>query len=274
MADDFGELGAKLPEADVSGAKRKRQEDTGTPREYLKVFETLPCQLLNAYGMAKYNRLSDVQVWENMSEPLKTGAKYMTEYASPDQERRGIAINRWLQPVVEFCRYQKTEKVKKQNEYIMKAQVFQELYEEIDKVLPALEYCLAPKKIQQKKKGASMLRSGEQSGSIGEASGAAKTPEQLDTYAEQLFNWLAREQVSRIRMLLQWQGAGGLPFVGSVHHRATVCFKYLGNSKHHEAHKGITLAEWQSAIKVRHSIGTSGIEPGIEPDSVDFAAIG
>ena len=69
----------------------------------------------------------------------------------------------------------------------MKVKVTQELYEEIDNVLPALEYCLAPKKIQQKK-GASMLRSGEQSGSIGEAFGAAKNAEELDKYAEQLYN--------------------------------------------------------------------------------------
>ena len=148
MADDFGELGAKLPEADVSGAKRKRQEDTGTPREYL---EMLPCQMLNAYGMAKYHQLNGDQVWQNMSEPLKTGAKYMTQYASPDKERRGIAINRCLQPVGEFCRYQKTEKVKKQNAYIMNVKVCEELYAEIDKVLPALEYCLAPKKISRRK---------------------------------------------------------------------------------------------------------------------------
>ena len=116
-----------------------------------------------------------------------------------------------------------------------------------------------------------MLRSGEQSGIIGEAFGAAKTPEELDKYAEQLYTWLAREQVSRIRMLMQWQGAGGLPFVSSVHHRASVCFRYHGNSQHHEDHKGITLAEWQSAIKVRHSMGTSGIEPVTEPESVDFS---
>ena len=116
-----------------------------------------------------------------------------------------------------------------------------------------------------------MLRSGEQSGSSGEAFGAAKTPEELDKYAEQLYNWLAREQVSRIRMLMHWQGAGGLPFVASVHQRASVCFKYHGNSKHHEEHKGITLSEWQSAIKVRHSIGSAGIEPVTERNSIDFA---
>ena len=73
-----------------------------------------------------------------MCEPQKAGAEYMTQYASEDPARRGVAIHRWLQPLVEYCQYQTTEAVVKQNKYIMQAKVHRELYEEIERILPAL----------------------------------------------------------------------------------------------------------------------------------------
>ena len=134
----------------VTKGKRPREEE-GSEREYLKIFETLPCQLLNAYGMAKYPKISDEKVWAGLCEPLKTGAKFMTEYASQDPARRGVAINRWLQPLIEFCKYQKSDMVRKQNAYIMQEKVKDELYQEIDRILPALEFCLAPKKLGRRR---------------------------------------------------------------------------------------------------------------------------
>ena len=73
-------------------------------------------------------------------------------------------------------------------------------------------------------------------------------------------------------MMLQWQGAGGLPYVASVHHRATQCFRYEGNSKHDDGkqQKGITLEEWQEAVKERHRAGSSGMEYEPQAESSDF----
>jgi len=70
--------------------------DRGEKRPWLKAFETAPVQMLNAYGEAKYARLGNPEVWKNMTKPLKSGAEYMTEFASKEVERRGIAANRWL----------------------------------------------------------------------------------------------------------------------------------------------------------------------------------
>ena len=100
---DFADIA--LPEAttpsDGSGKGKKRDAE-GSEREYLKIYETVPCRMLHAYGIAKYLKLSDETVWASMSEPLKTGSTYMTEYASEDASRRGVAINRWLQPLVDY----------------------------------------------------------------------------------------------------------------------------------------------------------------------------
>ena len=267
MADDFGSM-----EATPRDPKRKRigTESEGTERTYLRIYETLPCQLLNAYGMAKYPKLSDSAAWAGMCEPLKSGAMYMTEYASPEAERRGIAVNRFLQCVLEFCLYQKTAEVEKQNKSIMQEKIRKELYEEIERILPAIEYCLAPKK-PYAKKGASMLRSAAGPPNTPEVK--AKDPQQLDEYAKALYEWMDTQRVSRIRMMLQWQGGGGLPYVASVHHRATQCFRYEGNSKHEAAGKsakGVSLEEWQEAVKERHRVGCSGIDEGQPVQSIDF----
>ena len=43
---------------------------------------------------------------------------------------------------------QKDEQVKKQNQSILQKDKFTEVYKEIDKILPSLEFCLAPRKVQ------------------------------------------------------------------------------------------------------------------------------
>ena len=70
--------------------------DRGVKRPWLKVFETAPVQMLNAYGEAKYARFGNPDLWRNMTKPLKSGAEYLTVFASSEAERRGAAANRWL----------------------------------------------------------------------------------------------------------------------------------------------------------------------------------
>ena len=42
-------------------------------REWLKVYETLPAQLLNVYGEAKYGGMADKAVWEHLNKPFTVG---------------------------------------------------------------------------------------------------------------------------------------------------------------------------------------------------------
>ena len=80
---------------------RKRKAVDNQPRETLRVFETLPAQMLNAYGMASYAQMPHEKVWDELNKPLKTSAKYMTELCSLEPQRRGVGINRFLQVFVE-----------------------------------------------------------------------------------------------------------------------------------------------------------------------------
>ena len=57
---DFPSAGGSPP-----GKRQKTSPDKGVAREYLKVWETAPAQLLNAYGVAKFVEMPDVEVWKH-----------------------------------------------------------------------------------------------------------------------------------------------------------------------------------------------------------------
>ena len=261
--DDFGPM--NTPQK--SDRKRMRADEQGAEREWLRVYETGPAQMLNAYGQAKHVKLTDPVVWDAVSKPLKSGAKYMTEYASQSKERRGIAANRWLKSLLDYLEYQETEKGRKQNKVIMKEAMYEEFYEEIGRIKPAVAYCLAPKKVSEKGGAASLRAAACPSMPKSEE----KNPEQLANHAKTLYDWLSVEETSRIRMMMLWQACGGLSFVVSVHHRMTQCFRYHGNSKHEGSTTVVSLLEFQESIKDRHRIGHDGIDEAGQNDSIDYA---
>ena len=235
----------------------RNERGVGVKREYLTVFETGPPQLLNAYGEAKFAKTSDPDVWAAISKPLHSGAMYMSEFCSADKERRGVAANRWLHAMLQYCQYQQREHIRSQNAFLMKPEMLKELYAEIDEILPCLQYCLAPKKVSEKS-GVAALRAA--AGSSVDPPGV-KEPGKLDEYASKLYSWLDTSKVSRIRMLAHWQSAGGLSSVSSVHHRLAQCFRYHGNSLHDASVITVSLKDFQEAIKERHRIGSRGHEP-------------
>ena len=77
-ADDFSAESQGMPEK----KKPRKEAPSGEPRPWLRVFETCPSQLLNAYGMSKVVMMPDDKVWDALTRPLTTGAMYGTELAS------------------------------------------------------------------------------------------------------------------------------------------------------------------------------------------------
>jgi hypothetical protein len=255
--NDFS-AGALAHGASGKGSKRSIADMVGQDRPWLRVYETVPAQMLNVYGEAKFGKLGDAAVWDQLRKPLKTGAMYATEFASKEPERRGVAINRWMHAVLSFVEYQKTKSVQDHNKFIMREELFNELYTEIDTILPPLQYCLAPKKVSVKS-GAASLRSNAVTVSTGEVKDQAL----LDKHGKVLWDWLDVSQRSRIRMLMMWQAASGLSFVATCHHRAAQCFRYHGNSAD-GLPVPVTLEEFQAGIKLRHTHGSSGIDGDVE----------
>ena len=249
LADDFKAV-------DAVSTPLKTERGVGVKRGYLKVFETGPPQLLNAYGEAKFAKTSDPDVWAAISKALPSGAMYMNEFCSAAKERRGMAANRWLHAMLLYCQYQQSDQIRAQNAFLMKPEMLKELYAEIDEMLPCLQYCLAPEKVSEKS-GAAALRAA--AGSSVEPP-RVKEPEKLDEYAKKLYSWLDTSKVSRIRMLAHWQSAGGLSFVSSVHHRLAQCFRSHGNSLLDANVIAVSLTDFQEAIQERHRIGSRGLE--------------
>ena len=268
MVDDFANLGRKVSE---QVAKKARvMDEGGSERAWLKVYETLPPQLLNAYGEAKYTRMGDEKVWDSFSSPQKTGAKYMTELCSNERERRGVGINRFLHAMISYVEYQQDEKVRRQNQMVLQEVKCKELYEEIEMILPSLKYCLAPRKAAQKS-GAASLRA---SAVAPEVLVSTKSAADLDKHAKCIFDWLSSGKPSRIRMLLHWQSAGGLSHVAAVYHRSAQCFVNCGN-KLHSGMTGeeVSLSEFSEGIRCRHEMGDAGIdgEGAVAGEARDFA---
>ena len=109
-----------------------------------------------------------------------------------------------LQPIVglksllDFLQYRLDIFTKKRNQAIMKENLFNQLYAEIDRILPSVEYCLAPNEVSVAQ-GAEALRASV----AGQVSTIAKDPRRLDRHAKILYEWLDPEKQSHIRMLLQ-----------------------------------------------------------------------
>ena len=257
--DDFAALKAPATSnVAESAASVSKAPAKGTKRPWLMAFETMPAQMLNVYGAAAFPNLKDEDVWTHLNQPQKTGAIYMTEYCSKEVERRGIAVNRWLHAQLLFCKYQDQKSTKDQNKFVLSSVVFAELYAEIARILPSLEYCLAPKKQFEKKAGAASLRTAGVS-SI-EVAVPAKDPGELDRHGKVLYEWIDKQSSSRIRMLQNYQACGGLSFVAAVHHRATRCFRYCGNLIHSPDAPEVTMTSFQECIKSRHAAGSRGME--------------
>jgi len=257
MLSDFALLAGKGAADKVGDKKRKLEEDKGQTRKYLKVFETLPPMLLNAYGEARYTGMSDPAVWAQLVKPLNSGAEWMTEFAAKEAERRGIGFNRWALSVKVYMEYQNKPEVKQYNEFILKPELVTAFYEEIDRILPSITYCLAPRKFAAKEGAANLRSSAPESVSF-----EAKDPTELSKHGKILYEWLDRGKVSRVRMMLEWQSCGGLSHVAATHHRAAAVFLGHGETFHVDGGSAVSLENWQAAILARHAVGDAGMSEG------------
>ena len=246
MVDDFGSVGRP--------SKSRRTEEHGVPREYLRPYETIPAQVLNVYGPARYATMTDEDMWMHLGKGLGTGAASMTELRFESKERRGVGINRWLHAVKTYMEYNKKEEVQKKNQKILRDDVYAALYSEMEEVLPHVIVCLAPRK-QRQKSGASSLRSG-----VEEQAERPKYDEgKIKESGKALYEWLDSEKVSVVRGLMNWQAGGGCAFVASTHHRACSIFRKVGNSDVPGTDtKLVTMEEFQDCIQERWRIGDDG----------------
>ena len=160
--------------------------------------------------------------------------------------------------MVHFIDHNQSEQISKANKLILSEKLYKELDDEMQSIGPSFKYCLAPKKDYKPKDGASSLRSGSIS-SVSQTT-EKKNNAELEKHAAAIYEWMDVKKPSRIRMVMNWQAAGGLSFVAATHHRATQCFRYVGNIKHDDNKREISLEEFQNCIRARHAVGSTGME--------------
>ena len=211
-------------------------------RVWLKSYETAPCIFLNPYGFSKEFRLADQDMWELMGKPQPQGSRYMTEFCSHDPGWRGVAIYRFLKALVDFLSFQISKPGLKMNQFVMKPDLLCELMDEIEGLLPSVKYCLACPHFPE----GSRLR-------------LLHTDALLDEHGKVVYDFLDITKPSRVRMMIQYQGAAGLSFNAQCHLRCAQCFRYVGGKHGGVSGCEISLSEWQEAIKIRHSAGSAGI---------------
>ena len=61
-----------------------------------------------------------------------------------------------------------------------------------------------------------------------------------------------------------------MSFVPSCHYKVVQCFRMVGNSKHDGGAKEVSLAEFQAAVRSRHSSSPSSSDGGEKVSDVDF----
>ena len=148
----------------------------------------------------------------------------------------------------EFLPVPAEKHIEKQNESILKDNMFKELHTKINKFLPGLGYCLAPKK-EVMKSGAAVLRAGAVVSDPGaRATVSARSAEGLGKHSKALYDGV-KLTCSRVRMLMTWQASGGLSYVAPVHHRGAQCFVNHGNLKHDGQGGEVSLREFHAAVK-------------------------
>ena len=79
--------------------------------------------------------------------------------------------------------------------------ICEELYDELERMIPVFRYLLAPQLSRKTKDGMSALRQGVAAMPTPQQK---KDPEELDKQAKLLVEWFAMQK-SKIRMLLHWQ---------------------------------------------------------------------
>ena len=237
---DSGNEGAN----DRKVLKRKGGGQGEEKRKYLKSWELLPAQLLNVYGRAAYQHMEYDELWANFKKPQKTGAAYMTELCDDTVERRSIGINRWACALRDFCKYQRREEVKKENKKVMQEDIRKKMYDEIDKVYDALDYVCA----ERKKKGTSSLRA-----RVEDDVSEPKSETKLQDSAKIVYEWLHQKK-SYVRLVHQWQAAGGLSFVANVYNTGMQAFLAHGNEGCGKDGDAIPLSVFQKCILDRHDV--------------------
>jgi len=197
-------------------------------------------------------------LWNSFNEPNIPGEGiYFALLQSHASSRRCVGVNRWGHSQILFCRYQLRDYVKTKNEFVLHPKLCQQLYAEIERILPALEVCFDvnnhPSDIYSSVlSGAAHILPGVVCTAPRFISRAARA--ELDAKAVILWEWISTENSSRIRMLQSFQANDGLSLVCARHQAAMSRFRYEGNKSFTPLSPQVSLATFQECVQLANRL--------------------
>jgi len=198
MAEDgciFGsQSGASCPsDASAPAAKRVR----------LKAYDLVPAQALNSMGVSRIESISLVEL-EKMLSAGNKAAKYFTEFADDDLERKGVAISRLAQVMmIALERLEGDVAVK-----VLDKAVLHEAMKEVRELKPHFVTL----------NGGMNQGSGPKSLKYATSQASPKSSTDIKEAAMKVFEWLTRP-TSTLRSLLSFLSGGGCWYVAACHEK-------------------------------------------------------
>ena len=218
MAEDGSIFGSQSSmcssEAAAPAAKRVR----------LKAYDLAPAQALNSMGVSRIESISLLEL-EKMLSAGNKAAKYFTEFADDDPERKGVAISRMAQVMMIALERLEGDIAAK----VLDKAVVLEAMKEVRELKPHFVTL----------NGGMNQGSGSKSMKYAMIQAAPKSAKDITVAAQKVFEWLCRP-TSTLRSLLSFLSGGGCWYVAACHEKTARAY----------IKKGITEDEFaESSIK-------------------------
>ena len=192
--------------AQATGVKRKSEEENAEKRRLLRRYDHLAVQALNPFGVSEIDRATLSQLWEIICNGNKA-TSYFAEWPDKDIYRKGIAISRLAQVLVNAIEVLEDEKFAR----LLDKNTMKMACEEGKKLLPALRTLNGGKASQTVRKVTL--------GTLGVKAEPGRPEQEVEQAAKVLYEWISKQQ-STLRALLSFLSQGGVFYAAACADKA------------------------------------------------------
>ena len=172
-------------------------------RVCLKAYDLAPAQALNSMGVSRIESISLLEL-EKMLSAGNKAAKYFTEFADDDLERKGVAISRMAQVMTIVLECLEGDVAAK----VLEKAVLHEAMKEVRELKPHVVTL----------NGGMNQGSGSKSMKYATIQVAPKSANDITVAAQKVFEWL-NKPTSTLRSLLSFLSGGGCWYVAACHEK-------------------------------------------------------
>jgi hypothetical protein len=196
MAEDGSMFGSQSASQAIAPAAK---------RSKLKAYDLAPAQALNSMGVSRVESIGLLELEHMLSSGNKV-AKYFSEYADDDPERKGVAISRMSQVMLIAMERLEGDVASK----VLDKGVLREALKEVTEMKP---YFMTLNGGMNQSTGSKSLK-------YATIPVASKSVKDIEVAARKVFEWL-NKPMSTLRSLLSFLSGGGCWYVCAVHEKSS-----------------------------------------------------